>query len=109
LITSLQDSLAVTASYTVTLHETLGAIRDALPPDKPVVDVQEILSTQVHWTTEMANQLVGLAEHFEKMEVALKDSEAGEKFGEDDIQGMQSRSMYFCVVIQEHLRDDARC
>ena len=52
----------------------------------------------------MANQLVGLAEHFEKMEVALKDSEAGEKFGEDDIQGMRSRSMYVCVVIQEHFK-----
>jgi autophagy-related protein 17 len=96
----LQDSLAVTASYTATLHETLRAIRDALPPDKPVVDVQVILSTQVQWTTEMANQLVGLAEHFEKMEVALKDSEAGERFGEDDIQGMQSRALYVCVVIQ---------
>ena len=89
----LQDSLTVTASYTATLHETLGAIRDALPPDKAVVDVQKILSTQVHWTTEMANQLVGLAEHFEKMEDALKDSEAGEKFAEDDIQGMRSYYM----------------
>ncbi len=89
----LQDSLAVAASYTATLHETLGAIRDALPPDKPVVDVQKILPTQVHWTTEMANQLVGLAEHYEKMEVAQKDSEAGEKFGEDDIQGTRTRSL----------------
>ena len=100
----LQDSLTVTASYTATLHETLGAIRNALPLDKPVVDVQKILSTQAHWTTEMANQLVGLAEHFEKMEVALKDSEAGEKFSEDDIQGMRSRSMYVCVAIQERLK-----
>jgi autophagy-related protein 17 len=94
----------VTASYTATLHETLRAIRDALPPDKPVVDVQKILSTQVHWTTEMANQLVGLAEHFEKMEDALNDSEAGERFGEDDIQGMQSRDLYVCVVIQTHFK-----
>ena len=104
----LQDSLAVTASYTATLHETLRAIRDALPPDKPVVDVQEILSTQVHWTTEMANQLVGLAEHFEKMEVALKDSEAGERFGEDDIQGKRSRALYVCGdsgTFQEMMRD----
>lgn len=94
----------MTASYTATLHETLRAIRDALPPDKPVVDVQEILSTQVHWTTEMANQLVGLAEHFEKMELALKDSEAGEQFGDDDIQGNQSRAFYICVVIQAHFK-----
>lgn len=67
-----------------------------MPSDKAVVDVRKILSTQVHWTTEMANQLVGLAEHFEKMEDALKDSEAGEKFAEDDIQGMRSYSMYVC-------------
>jgi autophagy-related protein 17 len=85
----------VTASYTATLHETLRAIRDALPPDKPAVDVQNILSTQAHWTTEMAHQLVGLAEHFEKMEDALKDSEAGEQFGDDDIQGMRFRVCTF--------------
>jgi autophagy-related protein 17 len=85
---SLQDSLAVMASYTATLQETLRAIRDALPPDKPVVDVQNVLSTQEHWTTGMANQLEGLAEHFEKMEVALRESEAGEEFSEGDIQGM---------------------
>jgi autophagy-related protein 17 len=91
----LEDSLAVTASYTATLHETLRAIRDALPPDKPAVDVQNILSTQAHWTTEMAHQLVGLAEHFEKMEDALKDSEAGEQFGDDDIQGMRFRVCTF--------------
>jgi hypothetical protein len=98
----------VTASYTATLHETLRAIRDALPPDKPVVDVQEILSTQVHWTTEMAHQLVGLAEHFGKMEVALKDSEAGVRFGEDDIQGTQSCIVRLCGdsgTFQEMMRD----
>ncbi len=91
---SFQDSLAVTASYTATLQDTLRAIRESLPPDKPAVDVHNILSTQEHWATEMAHQLESLAEHFEKMEVALKDSEAGETFSEDDIQGMHSRSLY---------------
>ncbi|KAH9002912.1 autophagy protein Apg17-domain-containing protein [Lactarius hatsudake] len=62
----LEDSLAVTASYTATLQDTLP------------VDIQGILSTQEHWTTEMAHQLESLTEHFEKMEVALRDSEAGE-------------------------------
>lgn len=91
-------------SYTATLQETLRAIRDALPPDKPVVDVQKVLSTQEHWTTEMAGQLEGLAEHFEKMEVALRESEAGEKFSESDIQGMWSRAPYVCVVIQARFK-----
>lgn len=100
----LQDCLAVTASYTATLQETLHAIRVGLPPDKPVVDVQKILSTQEHWTTEMANQLEGLAEHFEKMEVALRESEAGEKFSEGDIHGMWSRTPYRRVVIQAHFK-----
>jgi autophagy-related protein 17 len=84
----LQDSLAVTTSYTATLQDTLRAIREALPPDKPAVDVRKILSTQGHWTTEMAHRLESLAEHFEKMEDALKDSEAGETFSEGDIHGM---------------------
>lgn len=92
------------ASYTATLQETLRAIREALPPDKPIVDVQKILSTQEHWTTEMANQLEGLAEHFEKMEVALRESEVGEKFTEDDIQGMWTRTSYVYVVIQARFK-----
>ena len=92
------------ASYTATLQETLRAIREALPPDKPIVDVQKTLSTQEHWTTEMASQLEGLAEHFEKMEVALRESEAGEKFTEDDIQGMWSRPSYVYVVIQARFK-----
>ena len=86
----------MTASYTATLQDTLRAIREALPPDKPAVDVQKTLSTQEHWTTEMAHQLESLTEHFEKMEVALRDSEAGDTFSEDDIQGAHFHSL--CIV-----------
>jgi len=103
----LEDSLAVTASYTARLHETLRAIRDSLPPDKPVVDVQKVLSTQEQWTTEMANQLEGLAEHFQKMEDALKESEAGEKFSEDDIQEMMRDAEELPVILAE-LEDASR-
>ena len=99
-----QDSLAVMVSYTATLQETLRSIRDALPPDKQLVDVQKILSTQEHWTTEMANQLEGLAEHFEKMEVALRESEAGEAFSEGDIQGMRPRPPQVCVMIEARFK-----
>jgi autophagy-related protein 17 len=91
-------------SYTATLQETLRAIRDALPPDKPVVDVQKVLSTQEHWTTKMANQLEDLAGHFEKMEVTLRESEAGEKFNESDIQGMLSRTLYVYVVTRARFK-----
>lgn len=88
----------MTASYTATLQDTLRAIREALPPDKPVVDIQEVLSKQEHWTTEMAHQLESLTEHFEKMEVAQRDSEAGERFSEDDIQGTRSRRLYLVAT-----------
>ncbi|KAI9512058.1 autophagy-related protein 17 [Russula earlei] len=97
----LEDSLAVTASYTATLQETLHAIRDSLPPDKPVVDVRKMLSTQEYWSTEMANQLEGLARHFEKMGVALKESEAGEKFSEGDIQEMMRDAEELPVILAE--------
>ena len=88
----------MTASYTATLQDTLRAIREALPPDKPAVDIQTILSTQEHWTTEMAHQLESLTEHFEKMELAQRDSEAGERFSEDDIQGTHSRGLYLAAT-----------
>ena len=88
----------MTASYTATLQDTLRAIREALPPDKPAVDIQKTLSTQEHWTTEMAHQLESLTEHFEKMEVAQRDSEAGEMFSEDDIQGTHSHSLYLAAA-----------
>ena len=88
----------MTASYTATLQDTLRAIREALPPDKPAVDIQKTLSTQEHWTTEMAHQLESLTEHFEKMEVAQRDSEAGEMFSEDDIQGTHSHNLYLAAA-----------
>ena len=87
----------MTASYTATLQDTLRAIRDALPPDKPAVDIQKVLSTQEQWTTDMAHQLESLTEHFEKMEVALRDSETGEIFSEDDIQGTHGHSSIACT------------
>lgn len=97
----LEDSLAVTASYTATLQDTLRAIREALPPDKPAVDIQKILSTQEHWTTEMAHQLESLTEHFEKMEDAQRESEAGERFSEDDIQEMMRDAEELPVILAE--------
>ncbi|KAI9440035.1 autophagy protein Apg17-domain-containing protein [Lactarius indigo] len=74
----LEDSLAVTASYTATLQDTLQ-----------------------HWTTEMAHQLESLTEHFEKMEVALRDSEAGERFSEDDIQEMMRDAEELPAILAE--------
>ncbi|KAI0303808.1 autophagy protein Apg17-domain-containing protein [Multifurca ochricompacta] len=97
----LEDSLAVTASYTVTLQNTLHAIRETLPSDEPAVDIHKLLSTQEHWTTGMAHQLESLAEHFEKMEVALKDSEAGERFSEGDIQEMLRDAEELPVILAE--------
>jgi hypothetical protein len=99
----------VTASYTATLQDTLRAIREALPPDKPAVDIQKILSTQEHWTTEMAHQLESLTEHFEKMEDAQRESEAGERFSEDDIQGTHYHSSIARALrpLKRLSRDDA--
>lgn len=99
----------MTASYTATLQDTLRAIREALPPDKPAVDIQKVLSTQEHWTTEMAHQLEGLTEHYDKMEDALRESEAGERFSEDDIQGTYCHSPMTCTLcrLKRLSRDDA--
>ena len=45
------------------------------------------MSSQMDVSTEMARLLESLAVHYGQMAAALKDSEAGESFSEEDLQG----------------------
>jgi hypothetical protein len=47
-----------------------------------------MFQSQERVTVEMAHQLESLAKHFEQMESALREHEAGEELGEEDIVGM---------------------
>lgn len=52
----------------------------------PLLD--EIFNTKEIASEEMAKHLTSLAEHYDQMADALRDSEAGEIFGDEDIQGL---------------------
>jgi autophagy-related protein 17 len=49
--------------------------------------IDGILESQAEVSTHMANHLESLAAHYDQMAGALRESEAGEVFSEDDLQG----------------------
>ncbi|KAI0049771.1 hypothetical protein FA95DRAFT_1604088 [Auriscalpium vulgare] len=85
---AVDNTLASSTMYPVTLEESLVAIRNSLPPLEPVVNIEKILTNQDHISTTMATQLESLTSHFHQMEMALQDIEAGEEFAEEDLQDM---------------------
>jgi autophagy-related protein 17 len=70
--------------------KTISSIRDSLPElSTPLVGfVEEILTAQDKGSTSMAAHLESLASHYDQMATALRDSEAGEEFSEEDIHGV---------------------
>lgn len=52
----------------------------------PTVPIENILESQAEVSTHMAVHLESLASHYGQM-AALRDSEAGELFSEEDLQG----------------------
>jgi autophagy-related protein 17 len=81
--------MSKTDQYPETLTTTVTSIRDSLPQlsDHPVAAVEEILAAQDVMSTSMAAHLESLASHYDQMASALRDSEAGEAFSDEDLQG----------------------
>jgi len=52
--------------------------------------MQEIISSQEGISTSMANLLESLASHYDEMAKALKETESGEVFTEEDLQSTNS-------------------
>ena len=66
---------------------TNAAVKGSLPHPGPLPPIDKILSSQMDVSIDMARHLESLATHYDQMVVALKDSEAGETFSEEDLQG----------------------
>ncbi len=82
----LDDVLEQTTDFPIVLRNTIDAIENALPQDTmPVVYAD--LERQEQTVSEMAKHLESLAQHFDQMSSALQDTERGEDFAEQDIQG----------------------
>ena len=58
-----------------------------MPQQGPLPPIDKILSSQMDVSIDMARHLESLAAHYDQMAAALKDNEAGEVFGEEDLQG----------------------
>lgn len=58
----------------------------------PPPSIQDIFASQATVSEEMASHLEALANHYEQMSSGLRDSEAGEVFSDDDLQGMLSHN-----------------
>jgi autophagy-related protein 17 len=56
--------------------------------DRPSKDVSALLTQQERSSTGMASHLESLAAHYDQMATALKEKEAGEDIGEEDMEGM---------------------
>jgi autophagy-related protein 17 len=79
--------LATSEGYPETLSVAISAIQNALPTALPQPVVMEAINAQADFTTSMARHLESLAAHYDQMARSLRDSEAGEVFTEDDLQG----------------------
>jgi len=66
---------------------TNATVMSSLPQPGPLPPIDKILSSQMDVSIEMARHLESLAAHYDQMAAALKDSEAGESFSEEDLQG----------------------
>ena len=79
--------IATTAEYSQTLTITNATIKGSIPKPGPLPPIDKILSSQMDVSVDMAHRLESLAGHYDQMAAALKDSEAGESFSEEDLQG----------------------
>ncbi|KAF9453428.1 hypothetical protein P691DRAFT_719521 [Macrolepiota fuliginosa MF-IS2] len=109
--TTLDDLLGRTDDYPETLTRAIESIRSSLPDPEPGLS----LMTRIHSTlveqdavaASMAGLLESLASHYEQIDTALKDTEAGEIFGEDDHQQMY-RDVEELPAILSELEDNGR-
>lgn len=86
--TRLDDIMASTYDYPETLSAAISSIRESLPSSSNVPSIEDMLNAQQQPSELMARHLSSLTSHYEQMADALKESEAGEIFGEEDLQDM---------------------
>jgi autophagy-related protein 17 len=79
--------MAATDSYPENLTNTISTIKNSLPIITALPSIDSIIQSQAEVSTHMASHLESLASHYDQMAGALRESEAGEVFSEEDLQG----------------------
>ncbi|KDR78886.1 hypothetical protein GALMADRAFT_244529 [Galerina marginata CBS 339.88] len=103
---ALDDILNKTDEYPETLTRTINSIHSALPfPDqgdpRALKHVQAIVIDQERLVNTMATLLENLASHYDGMASALKDTENGEVFTDEDLQIMNRDTEELPVIMKE--------
>jgi len=99
--TALDDVIVATAEYSQTLTMMNTAVKSSLPQPGPLPPIEKILSSQTDVSVEMARHLGSLTAHYDQMAIALKDSEAGETFSEEDFQAMNRDANELQFILME--------
>lgn len=103
--------LSKTDDFPETLSRTIASIHDSLPesdPGAPILTLmQNTLTAQEANIASMAGLLESLASHYDQMAGALKESEAGEAFSEEDLQNM-NRDTEELPAIMSELEENAK-
>ncbi|KDQ59057.1 hypothetical protein JAAARDRAFT_127658 [Jaapia argillacea MUCL 33604] len=128
----LEDVMDSTADYAHTITTHISTIISSLPPSSSIPSsslplsptsppssqaqtsrpeaqeqIQQILESQHASSTTMARHLESLAAHFEQMSNALRESEEGEVFGEEDFLEMNRDTEELPAIISELEEDYA--
>lgn len=98
-----QDILRRTDDYPETLNRTINSIQSSLPfpePNDPgaLTSTQTIITAQEERARSMASVLENLAGHYDNMAGALKESESGETFTDEEWQGMSCYAMAAKII-----------
>jgi len=78
--------MSKTHDYPETLTSAIINIRDSLPDIPALPSIEQLLNSQDASMVSMARHLESLASHYDQMASALRDSESGEAFSEEDVQ-----------------------
>ncbi|TFK40266.1 autophagy protein Apg17-domain-containing protein [Crucibulum laeve] len=101
----LDDTLSKIDNYPETLKRTISSIRSSLPEPEPgppiLTRIQETLISQEDIGATMARSLESLASHYDQMATALRESEAGEAFSEEDLQDMNRDTEELHAIMAE--------
>ncbi|KAI0087279.1 autophagy protein Apg17-domain-containing protein [Irpex rosettiformis] len=97
----LDDIMARTSDYPETLTGTISAIQNSLPLAISVPNMTEVFNSQETVSADMATHLSSLLQHYDQMVQALHDSEAGETFGQAEIQDMNRDTNELPAIIAD--------
>ncbi|KAH8831354.1 autophagy-related protein 17 [Flagelloscypha sp. PMI_526] len=102
---TLSDIFDTTEDYDLTLARTIDMVRSSIEPVGRASDlvrtIESTIMKQDDVKNGMAERLESLARHYEGMAEASRDAEAGEEFGEEDLNEMLRDTEELPAIIAE--------